>query len=96
MSNKLYIGNLPFQALEGDLKDYFGDYGTVVSVKIVKDHDSGRSKCFGFVEMNDASEADDCIRNLDGQEFQGRRLKVNTALERDRSKRPPRGRHHDS
>lgn len=82
MSNKLYVGNLSFQTAESDLETKFGEFGTVTSVKIVKEFDTGRSKGFGFVEMETSQAAEECISNLDGKDFGGRDIKVNIAKER--------------
>ena len=82
MSKKLYVGNLPYQIEEGDLKNQFAEFGSVKSVKIITDHDTGRSKGFGFVEMETDEEAQSCIENLNEKDFQGRNIRVNIARER--------------
>ena len=82
MSKKLYVGNLPYQIEEGDLKGQFAEFGNVKSVKIITDHDTGRSKGFGFVEMETEEEAQNCIENLNDKDFQGRNIRVNIARER--------------
>ena len=82
MNNKLYVGNIPFKVTEENLEETFGAYGSVASVKIITDRESGRSKGFGFVEMSSAEEANECISNLDGKDYEGRNLKVNIARER--------------
>jgi len=74
----IYVGNINYQATEEDLKNVFSEYGEVTSVKIINDRETGRSKGFGFVEM----ESEKAIEELDGQEFQGRRLRVNEARPR--------------
>ena len=79
MGNKLYVGNLSFTITEQALTDTFAQYGTVESVKIITDRDTGRSKGFGFVEMASEEEAQAAIEKLDGTEFEGRQLKVNEA-----------------
>jgi len=76
----IYVGNINYQATENDLKPIFEEYGKVVSVKIISDRETGRSKGFGFVEME--SGADMAIEELDGKNFQGRRLRVNEARPR--------------
>ena len=63
MSNKLYVGNLSYQTSEEDLKNKFGEFGNVSSVKIIMDRDTGRSKGFGFIEMSSSEEAQTCIEN---------------------------------
>ncbi len=79
MNNKLYVGNISFQMEENDLKDAFGAFGTVNSVKIITDRETGRSRGFGFVEMENEDQANDCVSNLDGKEVGGRPLRVNIA-----------------
>ena len=76
----IYVGNINYQATEEDLKPVFSEYGEVISVKIINDRETGRSKGFGFVEME--SGADTAIEELDGKDFQGRRLRVNEARPR--------------
>ena len=79
MAKKIYVGNLNFTTTEDALRDLFAQHGTVVSADIVMDRYSGRSRGFGFVEMEDAQAADDAISALDGSEFDGRNLRVNEA-----------------
>ena len=76
----IYVGNINYQATEEDLKNVFSEYGRVTSVKIINDRETGRSKGFGFVEMENGAER--AIEELDGKEFQGRRLRVNEARPR--------------
>ena len=76
----LYVGNINYNATAEDLKPLFAEYGEVISIKIINDRETGRSKGFGFVEME--SGADSAIEDLDGKEFQGRRLRVNEARPR--------------
>ena len=83
MNNKLYVGNLSYQMEEDMLKQEFENFGTVKSVKIIKDFDSGRSKGFGFVEMETEDEANVCVEQMDGKEVDGRAIKVNIARERE-------------
>ena len=84
----IYVGNLPWSASEQELADSFGEFGTVEKASIIVDRDSGRSKGFGFVTMNDNDEANSAIEALNGYELGGRGLKVNEA--RPREERPPR------
>ena len=84
MSKKLYIGNLPFTSTEADLKTLFGRHGTVESVAVIMDRETGRPRGFAFVEMEDATAAQDAIRALDGSDLGGRNIKVNEAQDRDR------------
>lgn len=79
MGKKLYVGNLPFSADDQSLTDTFSQCGTVESVKVITDRDTGRSKGFGFVEMSSDAEAQEAISKFDGQDFQGRQIKVNEA-----------------
>ena len=82
MSNKLYVGNLSFDSTEADLKDLFGQHGSVESVAVITDRETGRARGFAFVEMSEASAAQDAIRALDGTDFGGRSIKVNEAQDR--------------
>ena len=88
MSNKLYVGNLPYTTTEADLQAHFEQSGEVLSVKIINDRDTGRSKGYGFIEMIDEEAADAAIEANDGQDFNGRELKVNKA--RPQERRPQR------
>ncbi len=83
MGNKLYVGNLNFQTQEHDLRDLFSQHGEVSSVNVITDRDTGRSRGFGFVEMASDEEAQAASRALDGQDFDGRQLKVNEAKPRN-------------
>lgn len=78
----IYVGNIPFHVTEGELEDAFGAYGTVTSVKIITDRETGRSKGFGFVEMDDDEEAREAIEALNQADMQGRPMKVNEARPR--------------
>ena len=82
MSKKIYVGNLNYAVTEGELEDLFASYGTVVSVNIVTDRDTNRSKGFAFVEMEDADAADKAIAEMNNKEFQSRNLRVNEAQQR--------------
>ena len=82
MSRKLYVGNLSFDSTEADLKDLFGQHGSVESVAVITDRETGRARGFAFVEMSEASAAQDAIRALDGTDFGGRSIKVNEAQDR--------------
>jgi cold-inducible RNA-binding protein len=79
MDTKLYVGNLSYETTEDDLRSLFSDVGTVTSVALIKDHYSGRSKGFAFVEMSSQSEAEEAIKNLDGKTLGNREIKVNKA-----------------
>ena len=82
MSKKIYVGNLPFSSTEADLKDVFGRHGAVASVNVITDRETGRPRGFAFIEMEEASAADDAIRALDGSDLGGRNIKVNEAHDR--------------
>jgi RNA recognition motif-containing protein len=76
---KLYVGNLPYNTTEEDLRDLFSAYGSIASVAVITDRDTGRSKGFGFVEFPDDEEARKAIEALSGHEYGGRALTVNEA-----------------
>ena len=78
----IYVGNLPHVTTEVELKEASGEFGTVDSVNIITDRDTGRSKGFGFVEMPDDSSAKNALQVMDGKEFGGRTLTVNEARPR--------------
>lgn len=82
MAKRLYVGNLPYQTASQDLQSLFETYGKVISAQVLSDRETGRSRGFGFVEMENDAEALKAIENLDGQDFQGRRLTVNEARAR--------------
>jgi RNA recognition motif-containing protein len=82
VSKKIYVGNLPFSSTEEDLQDLFGRHGTVESVSVITDRETGRPRGFAFVEMENASDAADAIRALDGSDLGGRNIKVNEAQDR--------------
>jgi hypothetical protein len=79
MGKKLYVGNLPFSATEQVLLDTFAQCGSVESVKIITDRDTGRSKGFGFVEMASDAEAQTAIEKFNGADYDGRTMTVNEA-----------------
>lgn len=78
----IYVGNLPFQATEADLRSLFADYGAVTSAAVITDRDTGRSRGFGFVELADEAAAGQAIDKLNGYEWDGRQLTVNQARPR--------------
>ncbi len=85
MNNNIYVGNLPFDITSDDLKNWFGEHGTVTRAQVATDRDTGRSRGFGFVEMRDGGDA--AIAALNGAEIGGRSLKVNEAKPKeDRSR----------
>lgn len=93
MSKKLYVGNLSYKVREGELEQAFGAHGTVTSVKVITDFETGRSKGFGFLEMASEEEAQKCVENFDGKDLDGRNLRVSIArekVENDRNDRSDR------
>ena len=90
MGIKLYVGNLSYNVQSSDLNEFFEQYGAVTSTKVITDRETGRSKGFGFVEMEDETEGRNAIERSNGQEFQGRNLKVTEALPQE-SKGPRTG-----
>ena len=78
----IYVGNLPREAKEDDLREAFEAFGEVTSVKIITDRFTGDSRGFGFVEMPNSPEAQSAISGLDGKELKGRTLRVNEARPR--------------
>ena len=84
MANNLFVGNLPFTTSSPDLEQMFGAYGEVSRAQVITDRDTGRSRGFGFVEMDSAEDAQKAIDALDGTEVGGRQITVNVARERSR------------
>lgn len=76
---KLYVGNLPYSYTDADLNAQFSSYGTVVSVAIIMERETGRSKGFGFVELEDNAMAQKAIKELNGKEIEGRKVVVSVA-----------------
>ncbi len=83
MGRKLYVGNLSYDADSQTIEQWFAPHGTVESAQVIMDRDTGRSKGFGFVEMSSDEEAQTAISSMDGQEFDGRNIKVNEAKPRE-------------
>ncbi len=79
MSNKLYVGGLPYSVTEGQLQEIFAAHGSVESAKVIADKFTGQSRGFGFVEMGSGSEAQSAIDSLNGTQLEGRTLVVNEA-----------------
>ena len=82
MPKRIYVGNLAFTSTSEGVEELFGEYGTVNSVHLVNDRETGRPRGFGFVEMEEEG-ADAAISALDGKSFDGRNLKVNEARPRE-------------
>ena len=83
VGKKLYVGNLTYSVSSSDLEGWFSQFGTVQSAQVIQDRDTGRSKGFGFVEMDTEAEAQAAIQGLHDQEYEGRRLTVNEAKPRE-------------
>ncbi|NLK05973.1 MAG: RNA-binding protein [Spirochaetales bacterium] len=89
MAKKIYVGNMSYQTTEEALYSLFAQYGEVMSARIIFDRDTNRPKGFAFVEMQDDSAAVAAISQLDGQELDGRNLRVNEAIAKERTERRP-------
>ena len=87
---KLFIGNLPFNVDDAQLKEIFSAFGEITESVVIIDRNSRRSKGFGFVTFADKASAEKAIAELNGKDFQGRELKVNEAKPMDPNSRPPR------
>jgi len=92
MEVKLYVGNLSFSTTEDDLRTLFAQAGTVSSVALIMDRDSGTSKGFAFIEMSTQAEAETAIKKFNGYSLGNRELKVNTARPKEESSRGGAGR----
>ena len=82
MAKRLYVGNLAYSVTSEDLQEMFEQYGQVRSAQVLSDRETGRSRGFGFVEMDNDAEAEAAIEALDGNDHGGRRLTVNEAKPR--------------
>ena len=78
----LYVSNLSFHTGDDDLKKLFEQFGSVTSAKVINDRETGRSRGFGFVEMNSEAEAKEAIKGLNNKEIEGRAMSVSVAKER--------------
>ncbi|MDR2542427.1 MAG: RNA-binding protein [Treponema sp.] len=87
MAKKLYVGNLSYNTTEDSLRSLFSGFGSITSVKIIADRESGNSKGFGFIEMSSDEEAAAAIAGTNGREFDGRQLRVNEAMDKPRRDR---------
>lgn len=88
MAMKLYVGGLAYSVTDSELEEFFAAQGKVTSAVVIMDRDTGRSKGFGFVEMDDPADGQKAIAELNGKELNGRAISVNEA--RPREDRPPR------
>lgn len=84
MSTNIFVGNLPFSTGSNELEELFTQYGVVSRAQVITDRDTGRSRGFGFVEMDSDDEAQNAIQALDGTDLGGREIRVNVARERSR------------
>ena len=84
MSQKLYVGGLPYSVTDSQLEEIFSAHGTVDSARVISDKFTGQSRGFGFVEMNSSDEGQAAIDTLNGSELQGRTLTVNEARPQER------------
>ena len=82
MSTKLFVGSLPWSVKDNTLQEIFEVHGSVVSAKVITDRDTGRSRGFGFVEMENSSDAENAIKALNNSEVDGRNIVVNEAKPR--------------
>ncbi len=82
----IYVGNLSFQATEDDVKEVFGEYGTINRVSLPVDRETGRMRGFAFVEMSEEASEDKAISELDGAEWLGRQLRVSKARPRENNR----------
>ncbi len=80
---QIYVGNMSYGTTEEGLTSLFSEYGDVERVKIITDRETGRAKGFGFITMNNDSEANKAIEELNGKEFEGRELRINEAKPRE-------------
>ena len=79
----IYVGNLSYQVTDQEVRDMFAQFGTVSKALVIEDRETGRSKGFGFVEMDDERAGQEAIKQLDGVELDGRNMKVNEARPRE-------------
>ena len=83
MGNKIFVGGLNWDATDDDLRQSFGECGTITDAVVVNDRDTGRSRGFGFVTYSSDEEAKAAVEKFDGQDFMGRKLTVNEARQRE-------------
>ena len=89
---QLFVGNLPYTTAESDLEELFSSFGEVLSVKIIQDRYTGKSRGFGFVEMSDADQATAAVTELNDSDSLGRKIVVKEANEKERTPRGDRPR----
>ena len=83
MSKKLFVGNLDFKATEKDLNELFSSFGEIEDIAVIKDRDTNRSKGFGFVTFVEDADAEKAVEEMNEKEFEGRKITVNVAKERE-------------
>lgn len=81
----IYVGNLPYSVTDSELQEMFAQYGEVTSARVISDRETGRAKGFGFVEMRDSADANKAIEALNGQDMNGRALRVNESQPKPRT-----------
>ena len=86
MAKRLFVGGLPYSTTSSQLEDIFSKIGKVISCEVIKDRDTGQSKGFGFIEMENEKEADEAINKLNDTELEGKKIVVNVA--KPRAERP--------
>lgn len=91
MSKKLFVGSLDWNVTDADLTQAFTTYGNLLEAKVIMDRDTGRSRGFGFVTLEDESLAGTAIQEMDGKDLCGRAIRVNEANERPSGNRGSRG-----
>lgn len=88
MSKKIFVGGISWNTDEEGLREAFSEYGNVVEAKIITDRETGRSRGFGFVTFEESSSVEQAVSAMDGQELDGRSIKVNEAQDKPRNDRP--------
>ena len=83
----IYVGNLSYNATEADIREVFGEYGTVKRIVLPTDRETGKMRGFAFVEMEEDDQENDAIQDLNGADWMGRDLKVNKAKPRENNRR---------
>jgi RNA recognition motif-containing protein len=83
--NEIYVGNIAYGVTEQDLRDFFGEFGSIKAVKLIKDAQTGQSKGFAFIQYNTQAEAENAAKMGNSKPMQGRNLKVNMARPKERS-----------
>ena len=86
----IYVGNLSYEVTERDLREIFEEFGSVEKANVITDRDTGRSKGFGFIEMEDQAAAEKAIETLNGTSISGRNVTVNEARPREERRQPRR------